>query len=359
MEINQKVEEPEEIESEQKDEEEETTDYQIITYGADYTISVLHQKLKQKQIRLPDYQRRFVWKLPQASKLIESFLLGLPVPQIFLSKEKETGDLLVVDGQQRLSTILAFKDGKFPSNDSDFRLADVNKKFDGKTYEELPDNMKRKFDDSVLKSIIIEQIQPDDGKTVNHIFRRLNTGGTPLTSQEVRNCVYAGKFNLFLQDLNTFDLWRRLYSKDENSEINYRMKDIEFILRFFALYYDFEAYKKPMNEFLDSFMWKMRNADEKGLEEMGILFKNTVTFIYEKLTPDSLRPRTSINIAVFDSIMYVVAKHNNKIKKDISYEVIKNKLFDDRKYMKATREGTTDPEVIKERFEIVKKYLVD
>ena len=100
METDEKAEEPEEIESEEKDEEEETTDYRIIAYGADYTISVLYQKLKQKQIRLPDYQRRFVWKLPQASKLIESFLLGLPVPQIFLSREKDTGDLLVVDGQQ-------------------------------------------------------------------------------------------------------------------------------------------------------------------------------------------------------------------------------------------------------------------
>ena len=300
-----------------------------------------------------------MWKLPQASKLIESFLLGLPVPQIFLSREKDTGDLLVVDGQQRLITILAFKDGKFPTNDSDFRLTDVNSKFAGKTYQELPDNLKVKFDDSVLKSIIIEQIEPDDGKTVNHIFRRLNTGGTPLTSQEVRNCVYAGTFNQFLQELNKFDVWRKLYSKDKNGDINYRMKDIEFILRFFALYYDFEAYTKPMNEFLDSFMWKMRNADQTKLTEMETVFKNTVTFIYEKLTPNSLRPRTSINVAVFDSIMYIVAKYNNKIKKDISYELIRDRLFDDRKYMKATREGTTDPEVIGQRFKIVKKYLVD
>ncbi|MDP1695922.1 MAG: DUF262 domain-containing protein, partial [archaeon] len=101
----------EKIPSEEEDTYLDTSSYEIISYGADYTLSVLYEKLRNSEIITPDFQRKYVWKIKQASKLVESFLLGLPVPGIFLAIDKPTGNLLVVDGQQRLKTIQAFRDG--------------------------------------------------------------------------------------------------------------------------------------------------------------------------------------------------------------------------------------------------------
>ena len=97
------------LESEEEDSQQETTTYKVISYGADYTIQVLYQKLGEGSIVIPEFQRNYVWKLPQASKLVESFLIGLPVPPIFLAKDRETQKLIVVDGNQRLRTIKGFK----------------------------------------------------------------------------------------------------------------------------------------------------------------------------------------------------------------------------------------------------------
>lgn len=93
----------EKITSEEEDSQIETASYEIRTYGADYTLEVLSNKIDEKEIRIPSFQRRYVWKQDRASRLIESFLLGLPVPQVFLFRREN--DLLVVDGQQRLKTI--------------------------------------------------------------------------------------------------------------------------------------------------------------------------------------------------------------------------------------------------------------
>ena len=128
----------EEIQSEEDDKVlTENKAFEIISYGADYTLSVLYEKTKNGEIVTPDFQRKYVWKPKQASKLVESFLLGLPVPGIFLAKEKDSGNLLVVDGQQRLRTIQSFRDGKFPITDEQFYLMDVQDKWAGKTYKTL------------------------------------------------------------------------------------------------------------------------------------------------------------------------------------------------------------------------------
>lgn len=233
-------------------------------------------------------------------------------------------------------------------------MTDVTPKYEGKTYGELEGNLRRKFDDSVLRSIIVEQVEPDDNQSIYHLFQRLNSGGTTLTNQEIRNCVYEGNFNELLIHLNTYSSWRKLYKKDKADE---RMRDVELILRFFALYYDIGTYEKPMNEFLNNFMIKNRHITQSKSMEMQFLFETATDFIYKVLTAEALRPRGNLNMAVFDSMMYTLAKYKNNIKKDISYEVIKE-MFNDQAYMKAVREGTTDPDVVKNRMAIAKKYLV-
>lgn len=341
------------IVSEEIDKSLDTSSYEIISYGADYTLSVLYEKLKKEEIITPEFQRKYVWKIKQASKLIESFLLGLPIPGIFLAVDKPTGNLLVVDGQQRLKTIQAFRDGKFPLNDEDFYLVDVNNKWIGKKYVDLDSIDRKRFDDSVLRATIIKQIDPQDNTSVYHIFERLNTGGTSLQNQEVRNCVYFGKFNSLLHELNQDKIWRALYNMPSP---NKRMKDEELILRFLALYYNLDSYTKPMNEFLSKFMAIKRNISEEELTSIKKVFSDTVNFIYQKIGLTAFRPKRNINIAAFDSVMYTIAKYKDNLKEDLRDSVLN--LFSDKAYLKAISEGTTDEDVIKMRMVIAKNYLV-
>ena len=344
----------ENIESEDEDVLKETTSYKVISYGADYTLQVLYQKMKENSIIIPDFQRNYVWKLPQASKLIESFLIGLPVPPIFLAKDRKTQKLLVVDGNQRLKTIYGFREKIFPKTEQAFRLMDVSLEYEGKTYDDLGGNLQRKLDDSVLRSIVVEQVEPKDNQSIYHLFQRLNSGGTTLTSQEIRNCIYAGNFNELLITLNTYTTWRKLYKKDKPDD---RMRDVALILRFFALYYNIENYEKPLNEFLNNFMDKYRTISQQQITEMDNLFKTTIDFIYNKLTPEAIRPRGNINMAVFDSLVYSVAKYKTELKPNLSYDIIKQ-MFADHNYVKVVTEGTTDLNVVKLRMDIAKKYLV-
>jgi uncharacterized protein with ParB-like and HNH nuclease domain len=240
----------EKISSEVDDREIDVATYKIISYGADYTLKLLSEKFKDEEIVIPPFQRKYVWPPKKASKLVESFLLGLPVPQIFLYKEEDTQDLLVVDGQQRLKTIHYFLDGKFPDG-TDFYLRSVKPHWEGKRFEDLKEPDKRRFKDGVLRATIFQQTDPKDNTSVFEIFNRLNTGGMALKEQEIRNCIVRGPINDFLNELNDYANWRILFGKSESDT---RMRDVELILRFLALYDNIDTYSKPMKEFLTCYM---------------------------------------------------------------------------------------------------------
>src|SRR3989338_3418321 len=120
----------ERIKAELEDERSEVALYKIIPYPADYTLEGLHEKWKHGNFTIPLFQRQFVWTVLQASRLIESFLLGLPVPGIFLYKEPESGNLVVIDGQQRLRSVFSFFEGEFPETKLPFRLREVQKQWE-------------------------------------------------------------------------------------------------------------------------------------------------------------------------------------------------------------------------------------
>lgn len=259
---NESIIELENILSEEKDQDLDVASYKINTYGTDFTVEILALKVRDNEIIIPPFQRRYVWTPKKASKLIESFLLGLPVPQIFLYRQETTQDLMVVDGQQRLRTIHYFLRGTFEDG-SPFRLTSVRQEWEGKSYSELTEQDKRKLKNSILRATIFEQTDPQDHSSVFEIFERLNTGGMALTLQEIRNCVISGDINKFLEDLNQHESWRTLLAKPAPDS---RMKDIEMMLRFFALKEGWARYRNPMKDFISEFMRRNKNpnADEKN-----------------------------------------------------------------------------------------------
>ena len=180
------------ITSEDEDYENAPSEYEISTYPADFTLEVLYQKWNANEFIIPEFQRSFVWKQVQASKLIESFLVGLPVPAVFLYTERKSQKYFVIDGQQRLKSIFYFFEGYYDEETNNHRRVfhlkglSPESKFHGKKFDDLRDEDKRKLNNSVLRSFVVQQLNPDDDTSMYHIFERLNTGGTFLTNQEIR-----------------------------------------------------------------------------------------------------------------------------------------------------------------------------
>jgi len=167
----------EKIRSEIEDRQIDSAPYKIIPYPADFTLQVLHQKWIDKEIIIPGFQRRYVWKLTQASRLIESFLLGLPVPPVFLYRDRASQELLVVDGQQRLKTVVGYFEGQFPDTDTRFSLRGIRPEWDGLTFDQLAGSEQIRLRDAVLRAIIIEQIDPKDNSSISHIVDYLIVAG--------------------------------------------------------------------------------------------------------------------------------------------------------------------------------------
>ena len=322
--------------------------YKILSYPADYTLEVLHRKWRDGEIIIPKFQRGFVWSHVQASRLIESFLMGLPVPAIFLYNEVSEKHL-VIDGHQRLRSVFSFFEGKLPDGRL-FSLKDVNERWAGKLYESLEDIDARRFRDSVLRAVILRQVDPKDMTSVYHVFQRLNTGGTTLTPQEVRNCVLHGPFNDFIVDLNTDKTWRQMVG---SSAVDKRMRDVELIVRFFALATNSKAYFKPMKDFLSDFMQQHRQAH--NTRRFRELFARTVQMVVESLGGKPFHVHRGLNAAVFDSVMVAFATSNGPLPPDIRSRY--RKLLDDEKYAEATTAGTTDEQVVKARIKIAKGTL--
>ena len=334
---------------------EETLDYKysITSYGADYTVQVLVSKLDDEVIFVPKFQRSYVWNINQASRFIESLLLGLPVPGIFLSKEMITQKLLVIDGQQRLKSLQYFYKCIF--KEQKFRLRGVQPKFEGKTYDTLPQEEKLRLDDAVIHATIVRQDEPsDDDSSVYHIFERLNTGGTLLQPQEIRACIYHGPFNSFLNKLRKDKDWTTVYGAPSN-----RLKDEELILRFFALYFDFDNYRPPMKEFLNKYMGKNRNFNTQSESILERAFKPTIEFLAQALGRHAFRPERAINAAVYDAVIVGLARRLDRgpIENMEAFKAKYEKILSDSNFMDACKTGTSQEKNVRTRIKKAAEYF--
>lgn len=349
------------IYSEQEDYNSSPSEYQITTYPADFTLEILANKLQSGEIIVPNFQRGFVWKQIQSSKLIESFLVGLPVPPIFLYKEIKTNKLLLIDGQQRLKTVRYFFEGFFgeeiKGKKQIFRLTGLNKqsKWYDKTFESLEESDIQNLKNSVLRAFVIQQLNPEDDSSIYHIFERLNTGGTFLNNQEIRNCIYYGAFNdLIKNDLNIYPSFRKILGKTHPDN---RMVDQELIIRFFSMY-EVENYQKPLKDYMSKFMRLNRNPSIETLDKMSELFKNSCDSIVQNLGEKPFHIKKGLNSAVFDCVMVAFAKNYGKeIPNDISLRYQNLLEFIDRNRLASS--GTTDNDVIAKRFSAAYNFLFE
>lgn len=348
--------------SEENDLESTPASYEVITYPADFTLEGLVSKYKKGSMTIPGFQRNYVWNIKQASRLIESFLLGLPVPAIFLFTDGLNNEQLVIDGQQRLMTVVYFIDGYFGEADSAnkrkvFKLTGLNEKspYYNKTYSDLEEEDQaafNKLNDSVLRAFVIKQITPTGNTSVYHIFERLNTGGTQLVGQEIRNCVYHGPFNKLLCSLNSYDNWRKIFGNDVPHK---RQKDVELILRFFAFLENGDKYERPIKDFMSTYMHQNQNIPEEKAARLKTIFESTCDKVIENLGEKPFHIWSGLNVAAYDSIFTTLATFGFKENTLERFERLKS----DEDFVRGVRGATADEAIVESRMSLAKKYLAD
>ncbi len=302
----------------------------IITEQARYPLDTIKGILESGKYDLnPEYQRRKRWSIVQKSKLIESFIINVPIPPIFLY-EVDYAKYEVMDGLQRLTAIDDFYKGIFALEGLE-EWPELN----GKRYENLPIKIKEGIDRRYLSSIILlneTAKTSEDAKFLKQIvFGRLNSGGDKLTPQEIRNALYTGEFNTFCITLSQNDNFRKLWkypiikknidglieNEDEllNSGDSYRkMEDVELVLRYFAYRHISSLSSMSQETFLDNYLIQANKFSPETLSSLKNEFEEATSLIYSIfqedafLMPSGTRSKVTPTKTIYDPLMQSISK---------------------------------------------------
>ncbi|WP_298496535.1 DUF262 domain-containing protein [Helicobacter sp. UBA3407] len=308
----------------------------------------------------PEFQREKVWDSKQKSELIESILMGIPIPVFYFFEAKDT-TIQVVDGRQRISTFIDFMNNKF-------KIGDLNiiKSIAGKKFSELEPIQQRKIEDYQIETYTIQPPTPEQVKF--NIFDRVNRGGTRLNNQEMRNALYQGESTKLIKELSELEIFKQ--ATGDSIKTNH-MKDRYMILRFIGFYLyrtknlkDIE-YKGSIDGFLAEVMQFLNTTKDTYLiGEIEKDFKDSMDFAFNHYGEDIFRfdnpdgiNRRPINMALFESLAYlfVLCKNSNKIPRKVSIKSLKKK-FDNSGYFSSSIDSAPSVEY---RFNKVEEFLND
>lgn len=234
---------------------------------SDRSVFELYRRYKRNDLILdPEFQRGYVWDDKKASSLIESVVLEIPIPVIYLAEEAD-GKFTLIDGQQRLRSFFRFLDNEFK-----LRGLKVLENLEGKSFKGLDKDVQTKIEDSTLRTIELRKETHPEVKF--EIFERLNVGAVRLNDQELRNCIYRGNYNRLIAKLAGNEDFKQLLGAKEPQK---RMQDRELVLHYLAFYNQtYLKYKPPMKQFLNNEMRVNRNIDISKLDELEQVFKDAV-----------------------------------------------------------------------------------
>lgn len=212
----------------------------------------------------PTFQRNHVWDVTRNSKFIESILLNIPIPTLFFADDEDKK--VVVDGQQRLLALASYLDNEYA-----LRNLEVLVPLNGKKFDQLTDRQQRIIKNRTLRCLVISA--KSDSEIRFEVFERVNQGGVPLNSQEVRHCVYRGELNDFLHELVKLPEWLKVYGRSDRHP---RMVDCELVLRFFAVSHALPNYTPPLKRLLSNYMANHRHM---GTEDLSVLRQNFLSAV--------------------------------------------------------------------------------
>ncbi|NEO56688.1 MAG: DUF262 domain-containing protein [Okeania sp. SIO3B5] len=316
----------------------------------------------------PFYQRRSRWDEKKQSRLIESFIINIPIPPIILY-EQSYNSYEVMDGQQRITAIRDFYENKFKLTGLEL-WSELN----GLTYQELHPTIRAGIDRRSISSIVIiteSTTNPEEAMLLKQLaFERLNTGGVDLSRQEVRHCLYHGKFDLLLLELSRNPIFAKAWgipTKNANLEKNNlykKMEDAELVLRFFALR-NMEYFRDGMEGFLDLYMIKSKQFSDEDIESLREIFLETIELANQLYQKDLFKPfgakKTISYKAYYDAVMVGLSQHLSKTEVLISkkHRVVEEtkKLLERDKSRLLTGGGKTKADIQK-RIEIFNNMLL-
>lgn len=346
-----------------------------VVWGTDWTAATIVDQLKRGRITLdPEFQRRDAWKDDRKSRFIESLIMGLPIPQLVLAEHaKIKGRFIVIDGKQRLLSLSKFtgvglaKDQK-PLTLSGLKIRkDLNKRtYDDLKNDSLYEDLLSEFDNQSIRTVIIRGWQKEE--VLYTIFHRLNTGSVPLSTQELRQALHPGPFLSWIARFSEeSDGLRKLLGL---SRPDFRMRDVELVLRFYAFRLRLPEYRGNLKGFLDDTCDKLNRSWPENRETlsgvagdfedaiqaaMKIFSRNNV---FRKW--DGTRFEKAPNRAVFDVVAYSLADPKVRAaalkKKDAVLTAFK-KLCQNRQFRAAIESTTKSKEAVRTRFSKWSKAL--
>ncbi len=263
----------------------------------------------------PEFQRDVVWKGPDQTRFIDSLIKQLPIPSMCFALDHKAQQWIVIDGLQRISTIVRFLGG------GDWNLSaldDIEQAIAGKSVAaiKMRDDPLHQYYTRVENLTVPVTVLRCDFKKKSHmeylftIFHRLNTGGMKLNNQEIRNCIYSGEFNAFLKEADNYPPWRRI-NKMKPKQM-YRFTKQEIILRFLALYDNANTYEGHLAKFLNSYMHEHQHAPEAFIGEKRTLFRGTVDCVAQKAFAGGTPPKLSLT--VLEAVLVGVARNLGALK---------------------------------------------
>ncbi|MDR2445468.1 MAG: DUF262 domain-containing protein [Spirochaetaceae bacterium] len=301
----------------------------------------------------PDFQRDFVWGLDKQSSLIESLLMRIPLPVFYLA-ERYDGRIIVIDGLQRLTTISRYLKNEFALRG----LGKTNISLLGKKFQDLPVKLQNRLEDTRLIMYVLDEKVPERARL--DIFERVN-GGTPLSRQQMRNCMYCGEATRMLKALA---MEKSFLGATGNSLSKKTMRDREFINRYMAFkVIGLDNYRGDMDDFLASALQKINTMTKNETSELKEKFVKTMhncELVWGRQTFRKHKPNQSarnvINAALFDVLSFTIERIKGSFNAD-RCENIRRRLFglfDDEQFDDAITLSTNDLSHVSLRFQKAK-----
>lgn len=347
----------------------------VKTQNIEYDLETLVKKINKEYIKLdPDYQRRHRWDKITSSKLIESLILNIPIPTIYISQdydvdtETEESRFSVIDGQQRLTAIRDFFNNSYELEGLQ-SLTELNEK----KYKDLPPFLIRRLDERTLKCLRIDSTL--DAQVKIDIFERLNSGSVKLEPQELRNATQQGKFNSLCIKLSKDENFRRLlqiYPESEKTHTRVKkMEDVELVLRLYSMMNNnYQTYKKTeklnFKDFLTINLIEGNKLEDAEFDAFEVKFTNTflrirtilgdTAFAKYKFTDGEFKRQSKFNAAVYDAFALGFIDTEIETLTAIQKTQLKD-LFKDDTFHSAVSGSTTDSSKLSYRIEKVKEIL--
>jgi len=348
----------------------------VKTQNIEYDLETLVKKIDRGTIKLdPEYQRRHRWSEETSSRLIESLILNIPIPLIYLSQDIDVDSEInedearysVIDGQQRLTAIINYLGNKFVLTG-----LDVLKELDGSYYKDLPPFLIRRLEERTIKCLRIDSTVDEQVKY--DIFERLNSGSVKLEAQELRNAVSRGPFNNLIKDLACTEDFRKLLQIDINNPDDSikvkKMVEVELVLRYFALSNDnYKNLKKGFKQFLSDEMNKYNKLDNATLVQMKnkfVLAMKTIrenfgdcAFAKYKYENGTYVLMSKFNVSVYDSLTIPITDYLSNIDLTLPEGISDQfrSLFSDSKFFDSLTGSVNDREKVITRIDTVKQVF--